>query len=109
MSTFAGHGRAMHVDDDAFDADGGGGGNNALSKRPNNKIMNKTIEVMIILVYWLCLSFYETRYIIDFTREQSTCKRKYHANPPLSIIRTKFIATFHYCEDCAAICCSIDH
>ena len=27
MSTFAGHGRAMQVDDDAFDADGGGSDN----------------------------------------------------------------------------------
>jgi hypothetical protein len=30
MSAFAGHGRAMQVDDDAFDADGGGGGNKAV-------------------------------------------------------------------------------
>ncbi len=30
MNAFAGHGRAMQVDDDAFDADGGGGGNKAV-------------------------------------------------------------------------------
>ena len=29
MNAFAGHGRAMQVDDDAFDADGGGGDSKA--------------------------------------------------------------------------------
>jgi hypothetical protein len=36
MSAFAGHGRAMQVDDDAFNADGGGGDNKALYMRPKN-------------------------------------------------------------------------
>ena len=36
MSAFAGHGRAMQADDDAFDADGGGGDDKAVEKRPNN-------------------------------------------------------------------------
>ncbi len=48
MSAFAGHGRAMQVDDDAFDADGGGGGNK--SGLTTTTIMIKIMMMMLAIV-----------------------------------------------------------